>query len=190
MTPLALIGIIMAATLLGAFGLLSRNPEQREKAKALRLAKYKKQIRKLDNMIFGLPPNYLPKTLKVLIYGSIIDSLKHLGELTGNKSMDEQIARVKQTPDNLIKLEKPAEPGAIEIGYSEFKECKYLLKDLYTLILDFHNEKNLDKKSAASHLGIVRKLMLEVTLDTYNEAALQALNGNNKDLALHYFPRR
>jgi len=51
MTPLALIGIIMAATLLGAFGLLSRNPEQREKAKALRLAKYKKQIRKLDNMI-------------------------------------------------------------------------------------------------------------------------------------------
>ncbi|NKB31670.1 MAG: hypothetical protein GKR91_01035 [Pseudomonadales bacterium] len=29
--------------------------------------------------------------------------------------------------------------------------------------------------------------MLEVTLDTYNEAALQALNGNNKNLALHYF---
>ncbi|NKB31671.1 MAG: hypothetical protein GKR91_01040 [Pseudomonadales bacterium] len=139
MTPLVLAGIILASTLVAALGYLSKSQERQDTLRAQQLGKYKERIRKLDNMIFGLPPNYLQKTLKVLIYASIIDSLKHLNQLSGSKNLDEQIVRVKQTLDDLLKKDAREDTGTPEISYSELKECKYLLIDLHTLILDFHN---------------------------------------------------
>jgi|APSaa5957512535_1039671.scaffolds.fasta_scaffold153145_1 hypothetical protein len=188
MTPLILLGIILASTLVGVFGFLSNRQEHQDGLRAKQTVKYKERIRKLDNMIYGLPAAYLPKTLKVLIYASIIDSLKYMNLLAGGGDLTEQIETIRQVLARVLKSDSnSSQTDQEDISYSELKECKYLLKDLHSLILDFHNEGTMDKKTASSHLGTVRMIMLQVTLDTYNEAAIQALDNNNKNLALHYF---
>lgn len=188
MTPFFVVGIVVAASIAVLFGYLSSSKERREAARARELSKYKNRIRKLDSMIIGLPSNYLPKTLKILIYASIVDSLKHVNHLSGTGNLDAQIERVKNTLNQLIKIDSEAPTDCIdEIDPIDLRECKYLLKDLHSLILEFHKEGVIDRNSASSHLEIVRNIMLAVTLDTYNEAALKAATGHNKKLALHYF---
>lgn len=188
MTPFFVAGIALAVITAVLFGYFSNRQERQEVSRARQLSKYKNRIRKLDSMIIGLPPNYLPKTLKVLIYASIVDSLKHLNQLSGANNLDAQIERVKETLDTLIKMDaEEPEDTVNEIDLNDLRESKYLLKDLHSLILEFLKEGVIDRKTASSHLDIVRSIMLAVTLDTYNEAALQAVNGNNKKLALHYF---
>ena len=188
MTPSILLGIILASTLVGIFGFLSKRQVYQDSLRAKQTVKYKERIRKLDNMIYGLPATYLPRTLKVLIYASIIDSLQHINLLSGGDDLNEQIERIRQVLDKVFNSDSSSsQSDQAEISYSELKECKYLLKDLHSLILDFHTEGTMDKKTASTHLGTVRTIMLQLTLDTYNEAAIQALNDNNKNLALHYF---
>lgn len=185
-SPLILIGIITAALLMICFGYLSKSSERHAQTKTRKIVKLKERARKLDNIIFGLPANYLPKTLKVLIYASIVDSLRQIHSLSGNDNISSQIERVRQTLSSLIDLDPNHHADQANDSMAELKESKYLLKDLYSLIIEFHSEGALDKNTTQKQLHTVRTLMLKVTLDTYKAAAIAAVNENNLGLALHY----
>jgi hypothetical protein len=186
-SPIIFVVMIVAAITIIFFGYMSKAHERRSRAKAHKIARLKVRARKLDSIIFGLPAAYLPKTLKVLIYASIVDSLTQMHSLSGNDSINQQIERVRQTLSTLVDIEpSPSVTCASQNSSVELKECKYLLKDLYSLILEFHSEGTLNKKTTHTHLEIIKSLMLSVTLDTYKTAANAALIDNNTGLALHY----
>lgn len=179
--------MIAAAIAMMVFGYMSKSHERNAHEKSRRIAKLKKRARKLDSIIVGLPATYLPHTLKVLIYASIVDSLRQMHNISGNDNISKQIERVRQTLSSIVDLQPSTAPASANHGSSaELKECKYLLKDLYSLILEFHSEGALNKKTTHAHLEIVKSLMLKVTLDTYKAAASAALVGNNPGLAQHY----
>lgn len=185
-SPITLAIMVAAALAMLVFGYMSKNQQQSSHAKTRRIARLKERARKLDNIIFGLPAAYLPKTLKVLIYASIVDSLRQMHSLSGNNNINEQIERVRQTLSTLVDLEPNPDAFDSQNSSMELKECKYLLKDLYSLILEFHSEGALNKNTTHAHLEIVKSLMLKVTLDTYKGAASAALADNNPGLAHHY----
>lgn len=186
-SPLTLLILVTAVIAMVVFGYISKSNQRSAQVKTRRIARLKERARKLDNIIFGLPVTYLPKTLKVLIYASIVDSLRQIHSLSGNDSINQQIERVRQTLSTLVELEpSPASIAASQDSAMDLKECKHLLKDLYSLILEFHSEGSLDKSTTQSHLDIVKSLMLKVTLDTYKAAADVALTDNNTGLAHHY----
>jgi hypothetical protein len=181
------LAVMIASTMtMILFGYMSKNHQRNTRAKVRKIARLKGRARKLDNIIFNLPATYLPKTLKVLIYASIVDSLRQMHSLSGNDNINRQIERVNQTLSTLVDLEPSAAVSASLDSSLELKECKYLLKDLYSLILEFHSEGSLNKNTTHAHLEIVKSLMLKVTLDTYKTAANAALIDNNLGLARHY----
>lgn len=185
-SPIMLAVMIAAAIAMLIFGYMSKNHQRGAHAKTRRIARLKERARKLDSIIFGLPASYLPKTLKVLIYASIVDSLKQMHTLSGNENINQQIERVRETLAPLVDIEPSPNSFNKPNSSTELKECKYLLKDLYSLILEFHSEGALNKKTTHDHLEIVKSLMLKVTLDTYKGAASAALADNNPGLAHHY----
>ncbi|MFT6092336.1 MAG: hypothetical protein ACJA2Q_000219 [Pseudohongiellaceae bacterium] len=185
-SPIALAIVIASTMTMIIFGYMSKNYQRNTQAKARRIVRLRERARKLDNIIFSLPATYLPKTLKVLIYASIVDSLRQMHSLSGNDDINRQIERVTQTLSTLVELEPSSAVSANLDSNLELKEFKYLLKDLYSLILEFHSEGSLVKNTTHAHLEIVKSLMLKVTLDTYRAAANTALLDNNLGLARHY----
>lgn len=184
MSPLILAAISICIVVMACMAYLSKTKERIAQQKGRKIAKYRERARKLDNIIFGLPQNYLPKTLKVMIYASIIDSLRQMYSLSGQPDAEAQLSRVEQTLTHIINIEPTATTDDDGI---ELKECKYLLKDLYSLIIEFHTEGTINRETAQTQLKIVRETILRVSLDTYKEAANQAITANNLGLALHYY---
>lgn len=185
MNLLLLIAGPASAVIVICIAYLSKSKERSAARKIKMTAKYKDRARKLDNIIFGLPPNYLPKTLRVLIYACTIDSLRQIHALSGKGDIEKQLASVKQTLEMLVDIE-PKNSQPVTESVAALRECKHLLQDLHSLILEFHSEGTLDKQSAQTQLQAVRRAMLLVTLDTYKEAAETAISRNNTGLGLHY----
>jgi len=186
MNPLLLIAVPVCAVIIICFAYLSKTKERAAARKIRMMAKYKDRARKLDNIIFGLPPNYLPKTLRVLIYACTIDSLRQIHTLSGKGNIEQQLESVKQTLASLVDIEPKRDESATE-SVTVLRESKHLLQDLYSLIIEFHSDGTIDRDSAQTQLQAVRKAMLLVTLDTYKEAADNAISRNNNGLALHYY---
>lgn len=185
-SPLIFAVMIAAAVAMMIFGYMSKGHQRNAQEKSRRMAKLKKRARILDSIIIGLPTSYLPKTLKVLIYASIVDSLKQMHSISGDDIFNKQIERVRQTLSALVNLEPSAAAASANHGSSvELKDCKYLLRDLYSLILEFHSEGAINKAATHAHLEIVKSLVLKITLDTYKAAASAALADNNPGLAHH-----
>ena len=179
--------MIAAAVTMIFFGYVSKGHERRAAAKTNKIARLKVRARKLDSIIVGLPAAYLPKTLKALIYTRIVDSLTQMHTLSGIHSINRQIESVRQTLATLVDLEPNAAPApARQKSSAQLKEYKHLLKDLYSLILEFHSEGTLPKNTTHTNLEIIKSLMLKVTLDTYRTAANAASADNNAGLAHHY----
>jgi len=86
MTPTLLAGIIAATILAGAFGYLGFRKDYNATLRRRHINKYRDRLRKLDNIILGLPANYFPKTLKALVYASIANSLEHMAQFSGEKT--------------------------------------------------------------------------------------------------------
>lgn len=187
LNPLAIAAILAAAFAMIFFNYMSKSKEQSAQFKARRISKLKERARKLDTIIVGLPPAYLPNTLRELIYSSIIESLQQILALSGDASVNKQIENIRKTLSSLSeKGSADTADAALSPSLAEVKECKYLLKDLYNLVLEFHAEGLLKRNVAETHLGIVRSIMLKVSLETYKIAATSALGVNNVGLALHY----
>ncbi|MDA0929470.1 MAG: hypothetical protein O2861_15455 [Proteobacteria bacterium] len=187
MTPTLLAGIIAATFLAGAFGYLGFRKDYNATLRRRHINKYRDRLRKLDNIILGLPPNYFPKTLKALVYASIAHSLEHMAQLSGDRSHGEQVQRVKQQLKQLQLQTDLQSSDTLELDSQSLREYKHMLKDLHALIIDFHKEGMLSQKEAEIHLKVVNNVLIGVTLDFYCEAAKRADNGNNKSLALHYY---
>ncbi len=186
MNPVILIAVPVLAVIIICFSYLSKSKERIAARKQRMMLKYKDRARKLDKIIFGLPPNYLPKTLRVLIYACTIDSLRQIHALTGKGDIEQQLASVKKTLESLVDIE-PTSSESVTESVAALRECKHLLQDLHSLIIEFHSDGTIDNDSAQIQLQAVRKAMLLVTLDTYKDAADNALSRNNNGLALHYF---
>ena len=184
----SIFGVMVTAALsMIFFGYVSKGHERRAAAKTNKIARLKVRARKLDSIIVGLPSTYLPKTLKALIYARIVNSLTQMYSLSGNDSINQQVERVRQTLSTLVDLEPNQAPAsARQKSRAELKEYKHLLKDLYSLILEFHSEGTLPQTTTHTHLEIVKSQMLKVTLETYKTAANAASADNNTGLAHHY----
>lgn len=187
MTPTLFAGIMAATLLAGVFGYLGFRMDYNATLRRRHINKYRDRLRKLDNIILGLPANYFPKTLKALVYASIADSLEHMARLSGDRSHGEQVQRVKQQLKQLQQQTDPQSSNVPELDSHSLREYKHMLKDLHALIIDFHKEGMLSQKEAEVHLKVVNNVLIGVTLDFYCEAAKRADHGNNKSLALHYY---
>jgi hypothetical protein len=181
MNPLLLIAAPVLAVIIICFGYLSKSKERIAARKQRMTAKYKDRVRKLTKITFGLHPNYLPNPLRVLIYACTVDSLRQIHALTGKGDIEQQLASVKKIPETLVDSQ-PSSGSVVAL-----RECKHLLQDLHTLIIEFHSDGTINNDSAQIQIQAVRKAMLLVTLDTYKEAADTALSRNNSSLALHYY---
>lgn len=183
--PLIIAAILAAAFTMIFFSYMSKNNERSEQDKARRITKLKERARKLDSVIAGLPPEYLPKTLKELIYSSIIDSLQQIHGLTGNDSLHAQIESIRKTLANLTE-NTALGTSDNQTSLVEIKEYKYLLKDLHVVIVELHSEGLITKNILQTHVAVLKALFLKVSLATYKVAASNALEVNNVGLALHY----
>lgn len=182
-----IIGIIAAAILAGAFGYLGFHSEYNASIRQRQLNKVRERIRKLDNIIVGLPVNYFPKTLKALVYASIADSLEQSAKLSGDRAQAEQVKRVRAQLKKMQKVTAEEHSPALTLDTHSLREYKHLLKDLRALIKEFHKEGMLSHREAESHLTVIKDVILGVSVDFYCEAARHAAEGDNKSLALHYY---
>jgi hypothetical protein len=185
MSPLVLMAVPVLAVIMVCFAYLSNSKERIAAQNIRMMAKYKDRARKLDKIVIGLPATYLPKTLRTLIHAYTLDSIRKIHRISGKGDLAQQLAGVKQTLESASNADAKQEETA-SLSVPALIECKHLLKDLHSLIIDFHADRTLDRDAAQAQLQAVRRAMLIVTLDTFKQAANTALADNNIGLALHH----
>ncbi|PCH60560.1 MAG: hypothetical protein COC19_05805 [SAR86 cluster bacterium] len=186
MSPLALLVSLAFVVLVLVMGFYGSKKQFTAKNKARDLEKHKVRVHKLNIASSTLADKYFPKSLKALVFACQLNSFEILNNINQERIIDEaQISKVKLALEELS--QSPDNMGASNFKAAELKEFQYILKDLYGLIIELNSDGTLNQKNAKEHLDLIKFLILNLTVDTYEDAAKQAIASNNPTLAQHYY---
>lgn len=162
---------------------LAQKRQQRERlANAL-----KSRVRNFQFMLSGLPTGFLPKELVLLIQRSLMQVLEQLNKLEPQKEayaqelqlVAQQLAETQRQPNRTSPpppLDKP----------QKAQEIKACLEELYKFIFHLEGTKGLTRSQADAYRGMIKQLVLQLTIDSYVMHGRVARDKDKPRLAIHY----
>lgn len=163
---------------------LTQKRQQRERlANAL-----KARVRNFKFMLGGLPTGFLPKELVLLVQRSLMQVLEQLTKLEPKKeahtqelqSIAQQMAETQRQP---VKA-GPAPPLDSPQKAQEIKAC---LEELYKFIYQLEGSKSLTRPQADAYRGMIKQLVLQLTVDSHVMHGRVAREKTKLRLAIHHF---
>jgi hypothetical protein len=137
-------------------------------------------------MINGFPPNFLTSDLLGLIYRALIDTCEQLC-LMEPKSQQHQddvtlftnqlAALPKGTAAQRVRLDNP----------QQMKDVRQNLQELQRFVVQQEGLKVINKVQADSYIDQIKRVNLQMGVDSYIYLAKQAQQIGKLRLALHYF---
>ena len=188
MSSAAIITIILVLlAMLVAFAFISQSVERRRKQQQRITAALRQRAKDFRFMASGFPQGFLPKELSILVLRCLLDVTEQLSKLQPNEesyigeleACRKQLDDIKRQPakKERVKLENP----------QQVKEVKALLQGLNTFIAQ---QAARGRITDAEHKGYekhIKRLVVQITVDSYIVTAKQSLSGKKERLALHYY---
>ncbi len=178
--------IITLLVLLVAYAFISQTMERRRKQRQRLQKALTRRINDFKFLVQGFPPGFLPKELHTLVYRCLLDALDQaialepknqvlIEELALYSKQLEEISRspkVKRTPLN--------DPHQV-------KEIKELLQGLNSFIAQQHSRGHLSNQQHKQYNDQIKRLVIQISVDSYVVNAKQALSSGKGRLAIHYY---
>jgi len=179
--------IIALIAILVCYAFIAQSLEKKRKQKQRLLAALKARSRNFKYMISGLPTDFLPKELNILVHRCLVEVCEQLSQLDSSDNSHlqdlqlysgqlEELKR-KNKPNKHIKIENP----------QQIKDVKRALEELNRFIIQFEARGNIDKGQLKIYSAQIKKLVLQITVDAYLINAKQSHKAEKLRLAAHYY---
>lgn len=185
-TVITSIIVLLAALVCYAF--IAQTIAQKRQQKERLLAALKARVRNFKFILNGFPPGFLPKELTLLVQRSVMQLLEQLAKLEpGNNGYQEDMQTIAQQMAETQRQAPSAtnQPTAIE-NPQKAREIKACLEELYKFIFHLEGKKNLSRAQADIYRGMVRHLVLQLTVDSYVLHGRIARDKGKLRLAIHH----
>jgi len=178
--------IVLLLSALVCYAFISQSIEKRRIQRQRILMALKTKQRNFIYMINGFPPNFLSAELMGIIYRALIDACEQLSKLEpkDQRHLDDvtlytnQLAALtKNSTAQRTRLENP----------QQLKDIHQHLVELQRLVVQQETIKTINKVQAESYLDQIKRVNLQMTVDTYIFHAKQAQQIGKLRLAVHYF---
>lgn len=163
---------------------IAHKRQQRERL----LTALKSRVRNFKFILSGFPPGFLPKELTLLVQRSLMQLLEQLAKLEpGNSGYRQDLQTIAQQMAETQRQTSasPSQPTTID-NPQKARDIKACLEELYKFIFHLEGKKNLSRPQADIYRGMIRQLVLQLTVDSYVLHGRIARDKGKLKLALHY----
>lgn len=189
MSSVALISaIIVLLTLLVSYAFIVQNVANRRQQRARLANALKQRVRNFKYMLTGSPAQFLPKELTLLIQRSLIQILEQLKQLepkVGQHRQDMELITL-QMAETQKRQETPANTQSLQ-NPKHSAEIKACLEELYKFVYQLEGQKTMPRAQADAYRGMIKDLVLKLTIDSYVLHGRIAQDAGKPRLAIHYF---
>lgn len=142
--------------------------------------------RNFVHMINGFPPGFLTSDLLSLIYRALIDSCEQLRLLDPKDQQhqddvtlftNQMAALPKSAPAQRVRFDNP----------QQMKDVRQNLQELQRFVVQQESARIINKVQADSYIDQIKRVNLQMGVDSYIYLAKQAQQIGKLKLALHYF---
>lgn len=180
--------IIVLLTLLVSYAFIVQNLANRRQQRARLANALKLRVRNFKYMLTGAPAQFLPKEITLLIQRSLIQILEQLTQLepkVGQHRQDmelfaQQMAETQRRTDAAPSTQSLQNP-------KHSREIKACLEELYKFIYQLEGQKTMPRAQADAYRGMIKDLVLKLTVDSYVLHGRIAQDQGKPRLAIHYF---
>ena len=178
--------IALIATLV-CYAFIAQSLEKKRKQKQRLLAALKARSRNFKYIISGFPTDFLPKELNILVYRSLVEACEQLSQIDCNDASHlqdlqlysgqlEELKR-KNKPNKQVKINNP----------QQIKDVKRALEELNKFIIQQEARGNIDQNQLKIYNHLIKKLVLQISVDSYLINAKQSHKAGKLRLAVHYY---
>lgn len=180
---IAIIGISLLA--LVAIALTMQSLEKNKKEKKRLLGLLSSRVRNFEYMLNNFPEGFLGRDLQILVCKSLQEVYHQLGNVSPrDKSNTTNIKQLEQKINVLAN--QPAKAKTVTLtDKQQIVEIQKLLKHLYNFIAKLTSSKRITNSDSQLYAEQIRKLMLQTTTDSLNQAISDAIKTGKFPLALH-----
>ncbi|WNO09930.1 hypothetical protein [Teredinibacter sp. KSP-S5-2] len=179
--------IIVLLAALVCYAFISQTIKTKREQRYRLLQALKVRNRNFKFMLNGFPTGFLPKELTLLVQRSLIDVCEQLSRLEPNdkghvEDLQTASAQMAETQRQTTVLQRaPLE------SHQQIKEVKMCLEELYRFIFVLERKSSIPKKSADVYRNMIKQLVVDVTVSSYELNGRAAQQAGKLKLAAHYY---
>ena len=186
MSIFIVVTIIVLLIALAAYAFISQSIEKKRVQRQRILMALKTKQRNFVHLINGFPPNFLAADLLGLIYRALIDTCEQLSKIEPKEQRHlDDITLYTNQLDALPKT-NPAQRPRID-NPQAMKEIRQHLQELQHFLVQQESVKIINKVQFGAYLDQIKRLSLQMSVDSYLYQAKQAQQAGKLRLAIHYF---
>lgn len=173
------------AVLIGV-GILLQTIDNKKKENHQREATLNVRVRNFDYMLNGFPEGFLHPQLKILVCHCLIEVFSQLNKIDpGNKNYADKLVTAQQRLTEFSA--KPGKPASVTLSdRAQIREVQKMLSSLHNFVSKLAASKRIKPVDANHYRKLLQRLLLQTTLDELINPIAEAVDQNNKPLAIHY----
>lgn len=181
-----IVGIVgLALFLLVTIALTMQTIEKNRKEKKRQLGLLYSRVRNFEYMLNGFPEGFLGNDLQVLVCKSLQEVFQQLRKISPqDKSYPVKLAELNTKIDQISQQSNSSNKVTLT-DKAQITEVQKLLKGLFNFISQLSASKRISSTGAQQYAGQIRRLMLQTTTDSLNNAIAAAIKAGKFPLALH-----
>lgn len=179
----AIIGISLLA--LVAIALTMQSLEKNKKEKKRLLALLNAKVRNFEYMLNNFPEGFLGRDLQILVCKSLQEVFHQLGNVNPRDKSNATNSKQLEQKINVLANQTAKGKTVTLTDKQQIVEIQKLLKHLYNFIAKLTSSKRITSKDSQVYAAQIRKLMLQTTTDSLNQAISDAIKTGKFPLALH-----
>lgn len=180
-----IIGTVALLIILVCYTFISHGVEKRRAQRQRLITALKVREHNFRYLATGLPPHFLPADLNTLVYRALIDTCEQLAKLDPKNPSHQadavlfssELAAIKPAPKSRVRLDSPA----------KIKEVRQYLQELVRFISQQEALKLIKPVQAAVYHDQIKRLALQISIDSYMLQAKYAQQQQKPRLAIHFY---
>lgn len=179
-------GIIALLIILVAYAFISHTLEKRRLQRQRLLTALKNRERNFKYMITGLPQHFLSNELSALVYRALIETCEQLAKLSPNDHTHKTDAKLYASQLDTLKHSSESQRVRLD-SPAQIKEVRQHLQELYHFVAQQEARQAINAVQAAAYSDQIKRLILQISVDSHAIQARQAQQQGKLRLAIHYY---
>ncbi len=187
-TTLIIFIIVASLAALVCYAFVSQALQQKQQQKERLLVGLNARADSLRQMLQGFPPHFLPRELTLLLQSGLVQVYEQLARIDPRNATYAQEARLmaQATKELQNQAEQPEKPFAAEDS-KRAQDIRSALDGLYRYVYHMEGKGQLTRVQADSHRSAIKRLVLQLTADSYTAQGRTAFQQDKFRLSKHYF---
>lgn len=179
--------IIALLAILVCYAFFAQTVQQRAQKKQRMIQAMKQRASNFRFILTGVPQDFLPRELNLLVLSSLIDVLETLTKLEpGVAAHQKELLSLTEQRNQAQRQSSSAARPNID-NPQQIKEVKACLTELNKFVFHLEGKGRFNRQQADTYRAMIKQLVLQLSVDGYVLHGRQAREKDKLQLATHYF---